>query len=84
MIPRGDGPQYVSGHLYIIEGLWCIYSLDIRINEQLGATIQLNQSFGEVRDGAWLPVNNRYKIDMDLMEMRVDFFIPPLSGTINF
>ncbi len=67
VIPRGDGPQYVSGHLYIIEGLWCIYSLDISINEQLGATIQLNQSFGEVRDGAWLPVNNRYKIDMDLM-----------------
>jgi hypothetical protein len=67
VIPRGDGPQYVSGHLYIIEGLWCIYSLDISINEQLGATIQLSQSFGEVRDGAWLPVNNRYKIDMDLM-----------------
>jgi hypothetical protein len=67
VIPRGDGPQYVKGYLYIIEGLWCIYSLNISINEQLGMTIQLNQSFGEVREGAWLPVNNQYKIDMDLM-----------------
>ncbi len=67
VIPRGDGPQYLKGDLYIIDGLWCIYSLNININEQLGMTIQLNQSFGEVREGAWLPVNNKYKIDMDLM-----------------
>jgi len=67
IIPRGDGPQYVSGYLYIIEGLWCIYSLDINIDEQLGMSIQLTQSYGEVREGAWLPVNNRFKIDMDLM-----------------
>ncbi len=67
VIPRGDGPQYVKGTLYIIDGLWCFYSLNININEQLGMTIQLNQSFGEVREGAWLPVNNQYKIDMDLM-----------------
>ncbi|MFH1121049.1 MAG: DUF5686 and carboxypeptidase regulatory-like domain-containing protein [Bacteroidota bacterium] len=67
VIPKGDGPQFVSGYLYIIEGLWCIYSLDISINEQLGMTIQLNQSYGEVREGAWLPVNNRFKIDADLL-----------------
>ena len=67
IIPRGDGPQYVKGYLYVIEGLWCLYNLDITINEQLGMTVQLTQSFGEVRDGAWLPVNNRFKIDMDLM-----------------
>lgn len=67
IIPRGEGPQYVKGTLYIIEGLWCIYSLDITIDEQLGFTIQLKQSFAEVREGAWLPVNNRYKVDMDLL-----------------
>jgi len=67
VIPKGDGPRFVSGYLYIIEGLWCVYSLDISINEQLGMTIQLKQSYGEVREGAWLPVNNRFKIDADLM-----------------
>lgn len=67
VIPRGSGPQFVSGTLYVIEGLWCIYALDIQIDEQLGMTINLKQSYGEVREGAWLPVSNRFIIDADLM-----------------
>jgi hypothetical protein len=67
VIPRGEGPQYVKGTLYIIEGLWCLYSLNISISQQLGFDMQLNQTYSEVRNGAWLPVNNRYKLEMDLM-----------------
>lgn len=67
VIPRGEGPQYVKGTLYIIEGLWCLYSINISISQQLGFDMQLNQTYSEVRDGAWLPVNNRYKLEMDLM-----------------
>ncbi|MCO5264750.1 MAG: DUF5686 and carboxypeptidase regulatory-like domain-containing protein [Lentimicrobium sp.] len=67
VIPKGDGPQYLRGYLYVIEGLWCIYAVDVSIDEQLGLTLQLHQLFGEVREGAWLPVTNRLKMDMDLM-----------------
>ena len=67
IIPNGDGPQYVSGYLYVIEGLWCIYTMDVNINSQLGTRIKINQTFGEVREGAWLAVNNRYTVDIEIM-----------------
>jgi len=66
VIPKGDGSQYVGGYLYIIEGLWCIYSLDLNINAQLGTTIQIVQSFAEVKPGVWLSMNNHYKLKIDM------------------
>jgi hypothetical protein len=68
VIPKGDGSQYVSGYLYIIKGLWCIYSIDLTINAQLGTSIKISQSFAEVNEGVWLAVNNRYNIDIEIMD----------------
>lgn len=66
VIPKGDGSQYVSGYLYIIEGLWCLYSLDLTINAQLGTTLQIVQSYAEVKPGVWLSINNQYKLKIDM------------------
>ena len=68
VIPKGDGSQYVSGYLYVIKGLWCIYSMDLTINSQLGATIKISQTFAEVNEGVWLAVNNRYNLDIEIMD----------------
>lgn len=73
VVPRGDGPQYVNGYLFIVDGLWCINSLDITINSQLGVTQHLSQAFSEVRDGAWLPVSNHVMFDIDLMGNEIKF-----------
>jgi len=68
VIPKGDGSQYVSGYLYVIEGLWCIYNMDLTINAQLGTTIKISQSFAEVKEGVWLAVNNHYNLDIEIMD----------------
>jgi len=73
VIPKGDGPLYVSGYIYILEGIWCISYLDMTINSQLGVTIHLNQSYSEVKSGSWLPVSNRILINADLMGNEGDF-----------
>ena len=73
IIPRGDGPQYVSGYLFIVDGLWCIQSLDVNINDQLGVTQHLNQTYSEVKNGAWLPVSNHMIFDIDLMGNEASF-----------
>ncbi|MBW6492199.1 MAG: DUF5686 and carboxypeptidase regulatory-like domain-containing protein [Lentimicrobium sp.] len=67
IIPKGSGPKYVRGVVYIVDDLWCIHSIDVRIDEQLGMTIQLAQTYGEVQPNVWLPVGNRFRFDMDLM-----------------
>ena len=66
VIPKGDGSQYVSGIIYVIEGLWCIYSLDLTISSQLGTKLQIVQSFGEVKPSVWLALNNHYTIRIDM------------------
>lgn len=68
VIPKGDGSLYVSGYLFVIEGLWCIYSMDLTINSQLGTTIKISQTFAEVKEGVWLAVNNQYNIQIEIME----------------
>lgn len=73
VIPRGDGPQYVNGNLFIVDGIWCLSSLDVNINEQLGVTVHLNQTFNEVKDGAWLPVSNQITYDADMMGNELKF-----------
>lgn len=70
VIPKGSGPQYVGGYIYVIDGLWCIYSIDLTIHSQLGTTIKINQAFNEVKEGVWLPVNNRYHLDIDIMNSK--------------
>ncbi|MCO5257136.1 MAG: DUF5686 and carboxypeptidase regulatory-like domain-containing protein [Lentimicrobium sp.] len=67
IIPKGKGPKFVRGHVYIIEDLWCIHSIDVQVEEQLGVDIRLSQTYGEVKPSVWLPVSNRMKLDMDLL-----------------
>lgn len=67
IIPKGKGPKYVRGHVFIVDGLWCIHSIDIKVEEQLGVDIQLSQTYGEVKPSVWMPVSNRVRVDVDLL-----------------
>lgn len=73
VIPRGKGAQYLSGFLYIVEDLWCIYALDVSINEQLGVELHLKQQYAEVNSAVWLPVSNEYDVSMDLLGNKGSF-----------
>ena len=67
IIPKGKGPKYVKGTVFIVDDLWCIYNIDVAIDEQLGVNIRLSQNFGEIKPGIWVPVSNRLKVDVDLL-----------------
>lgn len=73
VIPRGKGAQYVRGYLYIVEDLWCLNSVDVTINEQLGVDMHLKQQYSEVKEGAWLPVGNQFNVTMDLLGTKGGF-----------
>lgn len=67
IIPKGKGPKYVKGTIFIVDDLWCIYNMDVNIDEQLGVNIRLSQNFGEIKPGIWVPVSNRLKVDVSLL-----------------
>lgn len=65
--PLGKGAQYISGTLYIIDSIWCISDIDIVKDSQLGVSLSLMQHYNAVRQGTWLPVTNRLKVEMNLL-----------------
>lgn len=73
ILPKGKGAQYVEGTLYIIDGLWCLSSLEIFKEEQMGVGLDLYQNYSPVKDSVWMPVSNRMKVDVDLLGIKGSF-----------
>ncbi len=67
VIPKGKGSQYIQGTIYVVDDLWCLSNLNLFKDEQMGVKLHLSQNYNEVKDGVWLPVSNRLKVEMDLL-----------------
>ncbi len=63
--PKRKSQQLVEGYLYIVEDLWCLHSADLRVNTIAG-TISMQQLFANVIMDAWLPVNHKIGVDVDI------------------
>jgi len=63
--PRRKSQQLVEGYLYVVEDLWCLHSADLSVNTIAG-TVSLQQLFANVIMDAWLPVNHKIGVDVDI------------------
>lgn len=61
VIPRRKSKQLVEGYLYIADNYWNIHSADLSV-ESLVGTINIKQTFGEVEENVWLPINYNFDI----------------------
>ncbi|AHM63424.1 hypothetical protein D770_25905 [Flammeovirgaceae bacterium 311] len=61
VIPRSKGEQVFEGHIYIIDDLWAIHSLNLTTSIQ-GFKINAKQNYAEVAPKVWMPVTHQYKI----------------------
>jgi len=59
--PRRKSKQLVEGYLYIADNYWNIHSADLSV-ESLVGTISIKQTFGEVEENVWLPINYNFDI----------------------
>jgi hypothetical protein len=57
--PRSRGERVFEGHIYIIEGLWAIHSLDLKTS-LLGFQIAAKQQYAPVADNVWMPLTHTY------------------------
>ena len=57
--PRSRGEQVFEGHIYIIEDLWAIYSLDLKTS-LLGFEITAKQQYASVGPNVWMPLTHTY------------------------
>jgi hypothetical protein len=72
VIPKRKSQQLWEGNLYIVENLWCIYSVDLSLNLFLGK-MKINQLYSEVKEKVWLPVTNLFDINFSMFGVKIDF-----------
>lgn len=62
VIPRIKSKQLFYGKIYIVEGLWCIHSVDLTFDTPVGP-VKMHQNYQEIKNKVWLPVDHRYEFN---------------------
>lgn len=57
--PRSRGERVFEGYIYIIDGLWAIYSLNLQTS-LMGFQIQAKQQYAAVAENVWMPLTHTY------------------------
>ena len=69
VIPKIKSQQLFEGTIYIIEGLWCLQSVDLVLNNMVG-TINISQIYIPVKDDIWLPVTHKFEVDARILGIK--------------
>lgn len=80
--PKARGENVFSGHIYILEDLWSIYSVDLE-TLQMGMNTRIKQTCIEVRDNIWMPIT--YQFDVTGKMFGFDFvfnYLTTISGYV--
>ncbi|MGQ1945955.1 DUF5686 and carboxypeptidase regulatory-like domain-containing protein [Geofilum sp. OHC36d9] len=71
VIPRRKSQQLFSGDLYLVDGLWNIYSVDFNLTTFFG-DIHFKQVYAPLNKEIWLPVNQLFEINAAIMGLAAD------------
>jgi hypothetical protein len=71
VIPRKENPELISGYLYIIEDLWCLSAVDVRMRYS-GFDVTVKVTCKEVRPSAFLNTSVTLKADIDMMGIKAE------------
>ncbi|MDQ1297156.1 MAG: hypothetical protein QG611_1135, partial [Bacteroidota bacterium] len=71
VIPKMKSQQLFEGTIYIIEDLWCLYSLDLT-NYNMAGKISVQQLYVPVQDDIWMPVSHKFNMDIKIIGVRAD------------
>jgi hypothetical protein len=69
--PKRKSQQLFEGIIYIIEDLWCLYSVDLT-NENIAGTIGVQQLYIPVQDDIWMPVSHNFNVNFKIIGIRAD------------
>jgi hypothetical protein len=73
--PRRDYDPCFDGYIYIIDGSWRIYALDLyitkRANINFADTLRINQQFLPVDSNVWMQASNKFEFSGGLFGFRL-------------
>lgn len=71
VIPKRKSQQLFAGTIFIIEDLWCLYSVDLT-NENLVGKIRVRELYIPIQEEIWMPVSHQFDIDLQIIGIRAD------------
>jgi len=72
IIPRREGYDLYSGHIYIVEGFWHLHSAELFLKQKM-FQIKINQVYTPVGDDIWMPVSHDFDIEAGVMGIKFKF-----------
>jgi hypothetical protein len=67
--PKRKSKQLFTGYIYVVDGLWCLNSLELENDQVFGKVIAKIQ-LGEIKDRVWLPLSHNIAIDGGMMGIK--------------
>jgi len=71
VIPKRKSQQLFEGTIYIIENLWCLYSVDLTNNNLVGK-IRIQQLYIPVQNNIWMPVSHKFEVNISIIGFKAD------------
>ena len=71
--PKRKSNELIDGHIYIVDGLWCIYQLDFSCSFKF-FNYKIKQQFENMGNDNWLPVSHNIDGDLSLLGIKGMFY----------
>ncbi len=72
IIPRREGFDLYSGHIYIVEGFWHLHSAELLVEQKM-FKIKINQVYSPVNQEVWMPISHNFDIEAGAMGFDIKF-----------
>ncbi|GAA4098575.1 DUF5686 and carboxypeptidase regulatory-like domain-containing protein [Mucilaginibacter panaciglaebae] len=86
---RGDGEYSFEGYIYILEGDWRIYSVDVHLTNKVNRlnfvdTMKISQQYIPVEDNTWMPASIQYDYSGDVLGFKFEGYYIAIYNNYKF
>lgn len=71
--PKRKSDELVNGYIYIVDKLWCIYSVDFNAQMEI-FKYRIKQQYENLGNENWLPVSHNINGDLGMFGLRANFY----------
>jgi len=71
--PKRKSDELVDGYIYIVDKLWCMYSIDFSSSMEF-FKYRIKQQFENLGNGNWLPISININGSLSMLGLRANFY----------
>jgi hypothetical protein len=89
LIPRHEFDPVFQGNIYIVEGDWRLYSVDLQLTNKANSlnlvdTMQISQQYVPIKDSTWMPVSIQYDYRGDVFGFKFEGYYIGIYNNYKF